>query len=35
MLDLNGTFKRRFGFGKDAENTQIIEAKFFSYEGVS
>ncbi|VDK22888.1 unnamed protein product [Taenia asiatica] len=33
MLDLNGTFKRRFGFGKDAENTQIVEAKFFSYEG--
>ncbi|KAL5110401.1 hypothetical protein TcWFU_005446 [Taenia crassiceps] len=34
MLNLNGAFKRRFGFGKDTENTQIIEAKFFSYEGI-
>ncbi|EUB64267.1 Vacuolar protein sorting-associated protein [Echinococcus granulosus] len=33
MLNLNGTFKRRFGFGKEAENTQIVEAKFFSFEG--
>ncbi|VDM32837.1 unnamed protein product [Hydatigera taeniaeformis] len=33
ILNLSGAFKRRFGFGKDAENNQIIEAKFFSYEG--
>lgn len=35
MLNLNGTFNRRFSFGKDAENNQIIDAKFFTHEGVS
>ncbi|VUZ48753.1 unnamed protein product [Hymenolepis diminuta] len=33
MLNLNGTFNRRFSFGKDAENSQIIDAKFFTHEG--
>ncbi|VDD83465.1 unnamed protein product [Mesocestoides corti] len=33
MLNLSGVFNRRFSFGKEAENTQIIDAKFFSFEG--
>ncbi|KAM7537832.1 hypothetical protein Aperf_G00000069416 [Anoplocephala perfoliata] len=33
MLNHNGTFNRRFGFGKDAENNQIIDGKFFTHEG--